>query len=231
MISKETKRKGLFKDSYTIDYALKITERHIHTRQVLSARCLFCIYVGREPKPHDHERVRQSTINSKDFKPPFRTELFRKHHEKQHLSIWRQYQSASEQDKSTFFDDYTVYENTLFAKFQPAQTPFTFDIDAPIIDIIIGDMFFHPDDHGGTSHSNALRLFQQNDNTDGYKVTRNNSLQFGLIIDLIAAGLSFRQVESVLNAFKAALVSPKLVALMIRELPTMHVYYAPSICR
>jgi hypothetical protein len=62
-------------------------------------------------------------------------------------------------------------------------------------------MFFHPDDHAGTSHTNALRLFKRDAN--GYKVTRENSLQFGLIVDLIAAGLSFRQVESVLNMFKA----------------------------
>jgi len=81
--------------------------------------------------------------------------------------------------------------------------PFTFDIDARIMDTIIGDMFFHPDGHAGMSHTNALRLFKCNDNANGYKVTRDNSLQFGLIVDLIAAGLSFRQVESVLNAFKA----------------------------
>lgn len=50
--------------------------------------------------------------------------------------------------------------STLFAKFQPVQTPFTFDIDASIIDIIIGDMSFHPDDHDGTSRSNAIGLFK-----------------------------------------------------------------------
>ena len=42
-----SKRKGLFQDSYALEYALRITERHVHTRQILSARCLFCVYVGR----------------------------------------------------------------------------------------------------------------------------------------------------------------------------------------
>ena len=199
-VSKRTKRKGLFQDSYIVDYALKITERHTHTRQVLSARCLFCIYVSRELKPGE-TRVRKPTINSKDFKPPFRVELFRSHHEEQHSFIWRQYQSASNQDKFTFFDKYIAYTNTLFAKFQPAQTFFTFDIDAAIVNIIISDMFFHPDD-ADTSRVKALKLFERND-TSGYRVTRNNSLQFGLIVDLIAADLSFRQVELTLNAFKA----------------------------
>ena len=91
-----------------------------------------------------------------------------------------------------FFDIYITYENTLFAKFQSIQTSFTFDIDAPIVDTIIDNMFFHPDDHADMSHSNALRLFKHNENMDGYKVTWNNSLQFGLIIDFIAADLSFR---------------------------------------
>ena len=198
-VSKGTKRKGLFQDSYTVDYALKITERHIHTRQVLSARCLFCIYVDREVKSNE-ARMRKSTINSKNFKSSFRAELFRKHHERQHSFIWQQYQSAPNSIKSAFFDDYIAHANTLFAKFQLTQTSFTFDIDALIVNIIIDDMFFHFDD---TSRANALKLFKRSDDTDEYKVTRDNFLQFGLIVDLIAADFSFRQVESVLNAFKA----------------------------
>ena len=60
------------------------------------------------------------------------------------------------------------------------------------MDIIIGDMFFHLDDHASTSRENALRLFKFNDDINGYKVTRDNSLQFNLIIDLIAVDLFFR---------------------------------------
>ena len=177
-ISKDTKCKGLFKDSYAFDYTLKVTERHIHTGQVLSACCLFCIYISCEHALGE-TRVHQATINSKDFKPPFRVELFRSHHEEQHSSIWRQYQSASNQDKFTFFDKYIAYTNTLFAKFQPAQTPFTLDIDMPIIDTIISDMFFYPDNHAGTSRANAPKLFKHNDDRlDRYKVIRENSLQF-----------------------------------------------------
>jgi len=50
-ISKKLNRNGLFKDSHAIEYALRITERHIHTHQVLSVSCRFCIYLGRENKP------------------------------------------------------------------------------------------------------------------------------------------------------------------------------------
>jgi len=140
-ISKQAKRKGLFQDSYARDYALRVTERHTHTRQVLLVRCLFCIYVGRGQKPCE-ERVRQSTINSKNFRPLFRPELFKDHHERQHLSIWQQYQSTPDQEKSTFFDDYTTYANTLFPKFEPAQTPFTFDIERPLLILLLEICFF-----------------------------------------------------------------------------------------
>ena len=83
-ISKEAKRKGLFQDTYTFDYVLKVTERHTHTRQVLSAHCLFYIYVGREHKPGE-TRIRQPTINSKDFKSDFFILGWEK--DKYHLSL------------------------------------------------------------------------------------------------------------------------------------------------
>lgn len=82
-IAKKVKHKELFQDSNIFDYALKITERHTHTRQILLPCCLFCIYIDHEYKLSE-TRVRQSTISSKDLKPSFHVELFRKHHERQH---------------------------------------------------------------------------------------------------------------------------------------------------
>jgi hypothetical protein len=40
------KRQGLFKDPYKIDYALKITELHTHTVQVVSACSLHLPTLG-----------------------------------------------------------------------------------------------------------------------------------------------------------------------------------------
>lgn len=101
-----------------------------------------------------------------------------------------------------FFDDYIVYANILFAKFQSMQISLIFKIDAPIVDMIIDDIFFNTDNHANTSYANALNLFKRNNNIDRYKITRENSLQFDLIIDFIATNLSFHQIESVLNIFK-----------------------------
>lgn len=63
-------------------------------------------------------------------------------------------------------------------------------------------MFFHPDDHYGVSQVRALRLFKRNGEETGdkyYSVIMKNPLQFRLVVDYIAAGLSFRQVETVIN--------------------------------
>ena len=62
---------------------------------------------------------------------------------------------------------------------------------------VIGDMFFHPDNHGGITQKRALNLFISNADGDGYTVTIKNPLQFHLVVEYLGNGLSFRQVEEV----------------------------------
>ena len=76
-----------------------------------------------------------------------------------------------------------------------------FKVDAPIVESIIGNLFFHPDDYGGVSQTNALKLFKPNI-SNSYTVTLMNPLQFRLAVDQIAIGLSFRQVAAVLISLK-----------------------------
>ena len=59
-------------------------------------------------------------------------------------------------------------------------------------------MLFHPDEQEGTSHAETLKLFTLNEDGN-YSVTIKNPLQFQLIVDYLAAGLSFRQVVNVVN--------------------------------
>ena len=76
------------------------------------------------------------------------------------------------------------------------QTSLVFKIDTAIIDTIIDNLFFHPDDHGGLSQANTLKLFKPSPNFNGYIITLTNPLQFQLAIDQIAISLSLRQVEA-----------------------------------
>src|SRR5216117_658047 len=155
-MSKVTKFKACtanFQEAHALEYALTITERQLDPpKAVLSVRCLFCVYIGREVKPNE-TRQRQQTTHEKDFKwPSFRTELYKKHHNGQHPEAWHQYQALSFRQKLSFFDAFKErFANTIPATFGPRQTPIIFDIDAPIVDTIIGDMFFHPDDRDSMS--------------------------------------------------------------------------------
>jgi hypothetical protein len=63
-------------------------------------------------------------------------------------------------------------------------------------------MFFHPDDYGSSSYVNAMKLFKRNTTYDDYTITITNPMQFQLAVGFIAAGLSFRQVDNVLNTTK-----------------------------
>ena len=60
------------------------------------------------------------------------------------------------------------------------------------MDTIIDSIFFHPDDYASISYINALRSFKCDDDVNRYKVTRDDSLQFSLIADLIAVSFSFQ---------------------------------------
>ena len=63
-------------------------------------------------------------------------------------------------------------------------------------------IFFHPDDNDGISQAQTLKLFTSCHSGSYYSVTIKNPLQFQLIVEYLASGLSFRQAENVLNKTK-----------------------------
>jgi hypothetical protein len=96
-----------------------------------------------------------------------------------------------------------------------------FDINARIIDMIIGDLFFHDDevlanaDSEGNNDNdvantiakkvakkakektNALKLVVKNENDpDWYEVVIPNGMRFELAMDHVSIGMSFRQAAT-----------------------------------
>jgi len=71
-------------------------------------------------------------------------------------------------------------------------------IASKIVDELIGDMYFHPDDDVADgddrpiSKANAMRFFQLNEGGATYFVTIKNPLCFWLAIDHPSFSLSFR---------------------------------------
>jgi len=197
--------KGLhahFPTEHASMYGLKIMERCPNTSQVISVRCQFCIYFGPETDPAK-PRQRAAKTTKMAWTRCFRTDHYQKHLTSQHPSRWATYQACSYDEKTQFFDNKVPLESTMLAHINTNSnaTPLKFKIYPPIVDTLISDMFFHPDDQGGVTQKTALKLFNRKD--DHYEVVVSNPVQFELVVAYMARGISFRQCEGLVADTKA----------------------------
>jgi hypothetical protein len=88
----------------------------------------------------------------------------------------------------------------------------------PIVEVLIGELFFHPeeveDDEYSTpiTKANAMKLFVKQD--DGsYVVTIKNPLRFNLALDHTAVGLSLRQTSRVIDQHRHQTKNARLAGL------------------
>jgi hypothetical protein len=202
-----------FQNTYIHEYGLRVVTRDVNTLEVQSVECLFCIYFGRAPSVPE-SRQRKLTSRIKSWTAPWRAELFSKHHEHQHSSQWKEYQSACFDDKRAFFDNKEKFKDTIHYAFGKSADSLVFKVNPSIVEEIIGDMFFHPDDHGGISQQRALQLFTRQTPENEFTITIKKPTEFYIAVDFISHGLSFRQVE---NAFESLRKRRKLISPMYRE--------------
>ena len=205
------KRKVPYAHQHGLLFGVEVCERCKTTGEVVSARCRFCVSFGREEKAGGK---RKRTQKPKYYTKPFRTDNYTSHNSKQHPSRWQDYNILSDEKKATYFDDNAQLplKSTLYAHFDGvAQLPLVAYINRPIVDVIIKDMLFHPDDSEGISMQRALEVFQDTadasegprpGDTDRYKIEIRNPLQFGLIVDFIRLGSSFRQAHRILESMR-----------------------------
>jgi hypothetical protein len=73
-------------------------------------------------------------------------------------------------------------------------------VDKTIVEGIIGEMYFHPEDNEQVNEG-ALRISQGND-AQCYRFIIKNPLQFILVLDYLSIGVSFRMVISILLGTK-----------------------------
>jgi hypothetical protein len=192
-------KKGAFLMEHVVKFGLKVMERCPNTGEVVSVRCQFCIYFGPEedpakPRQHAKNRTKKSWVNN------WRSELYRKHHLSEHHSTWQTYDASSYQEKLVFFDNKIAFKNTILHHINHSNAHLQFDINASIVDTLIGDMFFRPDDHGEVTQQSALKLFHKKG--DDYQVIISNPMQFQLAISHIARGSSFRQIAGIVAETK-----------------------------
>lgn len=144
-------------------------------------------YFGKEEKAQN-PRKRAKTDNKMSWTNNWRVDLFKSHHLSSHPLIWEEYNTSTEAQKLTFFDDKIAFKDTLTHFKIPIGRLQHFAIKAPIVDILIGEMFFHPEDVGGATQPTALKSFKLRPVVGDYQVTITNSMQFELAVTHIADG-------------------------------------------
>eukprot|EP00171_Calliarthron_tuberculosum_P002636 IDg2636t1 len=201
-------------DSLVTKFGLAINEREQKTGTVVSARCLFCEKLGREADDHTG-RKRKRTMNVKTFKRPFRSDNIKAHLTGQHSKAYIEYSALSDEEKKVYFNRVN-FNNTLAAHFDGEQS-LTFTINRDIVDVIIGDMMFNPDDEeSAPTRERALQIFklfpdangdgddgEQDLNREAYKVEIKSSRLFHLVVGFVACGTSFRMATRLVSTTKA----------------------------
>ena len=104
------------------------------------------------------------TTTTKYFRS-FRVQCYKQHLCNKHQEEWTQYQYLSNEEKKNYFDNRQVVANTLHAHIDIGQDRYVFQINRGIVDVIIGELLFDPDDDDGeVSRERVLALFSlQND--------------------------------------------------------------------
>jgi len=166
---------GYVKDN-DVRYGLKVAHRDPKSSKVIGRQCRFCIAFGREEKVGSK---RKAVTTVQGWSHPFRYDNIENHLCNQHSGQWVLYQALeSSSERVSFFNDVPVaFKNSIKAHFPSlsldAERQIVYDIEKDIVDTIVGDMLFNPEDQddsdadhdadeepafGSAAEINALRL-------------------------------------------------------------------------
>ncbi len=214
------KAKTPWQPTHGLEYALEVVSTAGNDDIIV--RCMFYVYEGQDSVVVDGSsmRKRKSRNDIKYFLKPFLPHKYKSHHDGQHTESWALYKATTKKDKQHFFDNKIKVANTLHRYMDLDNDILTFMINASIVNMIIGDMFFQDDevvvdnddadddDMVGTAarkaakklkeKTNAMKLFilnevdEDEDDLHSYTVTIKNIMWFNLAMDHIGSGMSFR---------------------------------------
>jgi hypothetical protein len=211
-----TKSRGMWQRSYLRKYGLEMTKQE--GACVKAACCRFCKYYGRQISLSNYKRGPRKI--DQFYTVPFRTDLIAKHLEGQHTDKWAEYVALSPGEQDMFFDSVQPRTNTMYHYMDMEGDEINLVVSTEIVDVIIGEMLFHPEDEldavddddlaGIGDHNrnieklrrNALQLFKLNENKDGYTVSIKRVMRFKFAIQHVSCGLSFRQVATTIEQTK-----------------------------
>ncbi|CAM6051710.1 unnamed protein product [Sphagnum compactum] len=207
--------------AYKQKLGLHVTNRDVKTSAVIEAVCSFCKYFGRQVDMANQKRA--TRVANQMYGPDFHADVMIKHMESQHQEKWNEYQALSPSDQVKFFDGIVSRNNTLHRYIEIDGDELTFKISNAVIDTIIGELLFRPEDEmAALEHDdgevldpniteraarliklkrNALLLFKPDGKADdgSYIVVIKNVKRFQLIIKHASCGMSFRQIAAAIG--------------------------------
>ena len=127
-----------------------------------------------------------------------------------HIAKWTKYCYLDAGVKKLFFDIIRIYrlQTTLYAYARPHSIPLRIMTGKEIVDIIIGDMVFHPEGLDRITQARLLArflttIYYSEDASYAwdiiwYAIIVRNTKQFRLVAQYLAAGMSFHQLAQVM---------------------------------
>ncbi|KDO25012.1 hypothetical protein SPRG_09742 [Saprolegnia parasitica CBS 223.65] len=133
-----------FQSKHALEYGLELVATSADGDQTV--RCKFCVYEGRDKVEvcPGATRKRKSRTDIQFFKRPFKPENYRSHL-KQHEASWAVYKELSLEKKKVYFTDKISSANTMHSFVDSSADTIVYTIKGTIVDDIIGDLFFRPD--------------------------------------------------------------------------------------
>jgi len=101
------------------------------------------------------------TEHIKFFEKPFCTDNYLQHHRQQHPECWEAYQAASKDNKMSFFESIHPIWLTLLHHFSGKQVTRQYFINRLIINAIIGDLLWDPEEVDGNMRANTMNCFKE----------------------------------------------------------------------
>ncbi|RLN94797.1 hypothetical protein BBJ28_00016514 [Nothophytophthora sp. Chile5] len=200
--AKSKKTLKVFKADHEHQYGLKVSQRHPQTSAVLSCVCRFCAVFGRETRETNDDETRKNKRRKTSkihYYSIFRTDLYRQHLGLVHPQKWTAFQllTSNEKREELFACD-VPYQEKLISHFDSSSTKLTIRVGAAIVDNLIGDLLFHPDEADSVTHKRALSLFTPTDG-GGYEVVIKTPKRFSLLVGTVALGSSFRMAVRIVQ--------------------------------
>ena len=166
-------------------YGVQVTARDPATKAPTSILCRFCATFGREEADDGSVRKRARTNKPKYWEgKTFRSDYFKAHMKEQHKAKFAEYSALSSEARAVFFDAATqsTGQMTMFAFGEARRSSIRFLFDRDIIEVIIGEMMWHPDDIDGLTHARMMAPFTQYLALEGEESADNGACQYIVVI-------------------------------------------------